>query len=135
MNLTAEATSAVAIEVTSGKKVVPDGVQSISTLANEIERGATVVERLAGDSAKIGTVIEVIQSIAEMIQTIADMSAQIATAGEEQSAVTEEINRNIMSIKSVVEKTAEGSGQMNHTAAQVSRMAMQLQTITANSKV
>jgi methyl-accepting chemotaxis protein len=222
-NHTAEATRTAAIEVTSGKKVVSDSVQSISTLANEIERGATVVERLAGDSAKIGTVIEVIQSIAEQtnllalnaaieaaragdqgrgfavvadevrtlaartqrstqeiqamieslqvgtkeavnvmqssqqragnsvaeaqsadgsldsiaekIQTIADMSAQIATASEQQSAVTEEINRNIMSIKSVVEKTAEGSGQMNHTAAQVSRMAMQLQTITANSKV
>jgi methyl-accepting chemotaxis protein len=222
-NHTAQSTQQAVSEVGVGKQVVSDSVRSINELATEIEKAATVIQRLADNSIKIGAVIDVINGIAEqtnllalnaaieaaragdqgrgfavvadevrtlaartqrstqeiremiesiqtgakeavtvmqssqltagksveetklangsldsiakLIQTITDMSAQIATAGEEQSAVTEEINRNIMSIKSVVEKTAEGSGQMNQTASEVNRMAMQLQEITANSTV
>lgn len=63
------------------------------------------------------------------------MSTQITTAGEEQSAVTEEINRNILVIKQVVEETAGGSAEMIRNAAEVNRMAQRLSELTAGSRV
>ncbi len=47
--------------------------------------------------------------IADAVERIAGMSAQIATASEQQSAVAEEINRNILNITHVVEETAAGA--------------------------
>ncbi|MCW8945169.1 MAG: methyl-accepting chemotaxis protein [Sedimenticola sp.] len=117
--------------------------QEIQEMIESLQAGTReAVKVMQSSQQRAGKSVEEAQSandsldaIASRIQTIADMSAQIATAGEEQSAVTEEINKNILIIKSVVEKTAEGSGQMNHTASEVSRMALQLETITANSQV
>ena len=222
-NRTALATRRATEEVDVGKRVVSDSVASINTLATEIEQGAAVVQRLADDSARIGTVLEVIQGIAEqtnllalnaaieaarageqgrgfavvadevrslaartqgstqqihgiiealqagtrdavnamqssrahadrsvsqaesadasfdsisaMIREITDMSSQIATAGEEQSAVTDDINRNIFSIKAVVEQTAKGSGMMSNDAGRVNQLAVGLNEITARSRV
>ena len=39
------------------------------------------------------------------------MTAQIASAAEEQGAVAEEINRNVVNISQVAEQTAAGSRQ------------------------
>ena len=220
---TAEVTQVASGEVESGKQVVAESTNSIGALAADVRQGAQVIEQLAEDSNRIGTVMGVIQGIAEQtnllalnaaieaaragdqgrgfavvagevrslagktqgstreihaiiesfqsgtrkavevmqssqarasrsvqqsesanhsfdsissrIGEIAQMSTQIATAGEEQSAVTEEINRNILLIKQVVEETARGSAEMNRNAAEVSRMAQQLSQLTAGSRV
>ena len=54
-----------------------------------------------------------IDEITNAIDTISTMSSQIATAAEEQSCVAEEINRNIVNISSVSERT---SASANETA-------------------
>lgn len=76
-----------------------------------------------------------LDTIASTINAIADMSFQIATAGEEQTAVTDEINRSILSIQQIAEDSAEDSATMADTAIQVSQLAEQLSDLTAQSKV
>lgn len=44
------------------------------------------------------------------------MNIQIATAAEEQSQVSEEINRNIVNIRDIVASTAEGTNQTSQAS-------------------
>ncbi|WP_371321893.1 hypothetical protein [Pseudomonas ficuserectae] len=61
--------------------------------------------------------------ISEAVANITDMTTQIATATEEQSAVAEEINRNIATIASLADQTSDEahrsavlSGELTDTA-------------------
>lgn len=49
------------------------------------------------------------------------MSSQIATAGEEQSAVAEDFNRNIVEITHVAEETSVDSAKSYEASKQMSR--------------
>jgi len=51
---------------------------------------------------------ELLNTIIGSINTITDMTTQIASAAEEQSAVAEEINRNITTISQVAQESAQG---------------------------
>lgn len=62
-----------------------------------------------------------LDSIAAAISSISDMTIQIANAVEEQSAVTEEMNRKIVTINNVANETAIGAEE---TAAESEKLAM-----------
>ena len=47
--------------------------------------------------------------ITEKVRCITDMNNQIASAAEEQSAVTEEINRNLINISQVADQSGQGA--------------------------
>ena len=71
--------------------------QSQSQAKDSVEQAA-----LANDS---------LASIAAMIAQINDMNMQIAAAAEEQSAVAEEINKNVISISQISTQTAQGANE------------------------
>ena len=64
--------------------------------------------------------------ILALIAHISDMNTQLASATEEQSLVTEEINRNICSITELTEVSVKAN-ESNHHAA------VSLQSISQNS--
>ena len=64
---------------------------------------------------------EALTQITHSVKNIATMSAQIATASEEQSAVADEINRNIISIDDVTKKSV---GLANETSESASSMVL-----------
>ncbi|MBK1719322.1 methyl-accepting chemotaxis protein [Thiocystis violacea] len=61
--------------------------------------------------------------ITDDVSRIMDMSTQIATAVEEQTHVAAEINRNILAIRHVAERTASASHANAETSSQVARHA------------
>ncbi|RJQ48484.1 MAG: methyl-accepting chemotaxis protein, partial [Gammaproteobacteria bacterium] len=67
--------------------------------------------------------------------TITDMNTQIASAAEEQSAVAEEINRNIVSISQVASQASNGSQQTAAASGQLAQLAAQLQSVVGRFKV
>lgn len=78
---------------------------------------------------EVGAARQSLASINEGMSSITDMSVQIATAAEEQSAVAEEINRNIVAIGQVAEDTA-GASRETHTASeQLSGLVKELQSM------
>jgi methyl-accepting chemotaxis protein len=211
---TAEAANDVDRQSKQGQQVVGDAMQSINQLANEVGHAVGTVHQVETDSARIGSVLEVIRGIAdqtnllalnaaieaarageqgrgfavvadevrklaqrtqdstreiqEMIEslqsavqntvkvmqasqaqasnsvdqaasahqaliaitrstdTITAMSTQIATAAEEQSAVAEEINRNIVNISQIAESTAEDAQKTTDANEQLAHIVEHL---------
>lgn len=69
-----------------------------------------------------------LHAITESVQTINDLNFQIASAAEEQSAVTEEMNRNVQKISSISEQSAQGAGQTRIASEELARLAEGLQS-------
>ena len=199
----ATATSDAARESDAARGVVGTAINSINRLVGEVHTASGVIEQLAHETGKIGSVVEVIRGIAEQtnllalnaaieaarageqgrgfavvadevrslagrtqqstkeinemlqrlqsgvkqavdvmqaseersqetvqeashiatsldsmvmaVSTINDMNIQIATAAEEQHAVSEEINKNLVAIQQIVSELTEAAGESNTT--------------------
>ncbi|HSJ48207.1 MAG TPA: methyl-accepting chemotaxis protein [Gammaproteobacteria bacterium] len=76
-----------------------------------------------------------LQTITYAVSAISDMNVQIASAAEEQSAVAEEINRNIVNIGTVADETATGSEHTATASAELARLGTDLQRAAGKFKV
>ncbi|MCG8428939.1 MAG: methyl-accepting chemotaxis protein [Chromatiales bacterium] len=73
--------------------------------------------------------------ITTAVDEINQMNTQIATAVEQQSAVTEEISRNLTNIKEIAEQTAVGATQTAAASKDLAHLAEHLKVITTQFKV
>src|SRR5690606_26215565 len=62
-------------------------------------------------------------SITQAVSVINDMNIQIASAAEQQSAVAEDINRNVNTIGEVANAVAEGAGESSSASAGLTKLA------------
>ncbi|ANJ66138.1 hypothetical protein A9404_00990 [Halothiobacillus diazotrophicus] len=76
-----------------------------------------------------------LKQINASIQLIDGMSMQIATATEQQSAVAEEMNRNITSISRQTEMTTENGQEIAHQGDTLAAMAENLQRLLAQFRI
>lgn len=97
-----------------------------------MERGRERTETTVRQAAGAG---ESLAAITRSVASISDMNTQIATAAEEQSAVAEEINRNIATINSVADETAAGAAQTASASEALAALATDLQAAVARFKV
>ncbi|MBO8086152.1 MAG: methyl-accepting chemotaxis protein [Marichromatium sp.] len=74
-------------------------------------------------------------TIAGAIAQINDMNTQIASAAEEQSAVAEEIDRNVANIAQSVDTTSQTSGQIAASSDELAKLAAELQEMVGQFKV
>ncbi|MES9943802.1 MAG: methyl-accepting chemotaxis protein [Candidatus Thiodiazotropha sp.] len=109
----------VADEVRTLAKRTQDSTKEIQEMIESLQSGVretvTVMETSQQQAAEsvqqAGRAHDSLEEITRVIDTISQMSAQIATAAEEQSAVAEDINRNIVEITHVAEATSEDSAK------------------------
>ena len=76
-----------------------------------------------------------LSAIASEVTLINDMNAQVATAAEEQSAVAEEINRNIISISESADTTSAEATQNSQISEELVRLATELNRLVARFKL
>ncbi|MCQ8129124.1 methyl-accepting chemotaxis protein [Methylomonas sp. WSC-6] len=95
--------------------------KAVSVMDNGRKRAASSVEQAASAGGSI-------TSISQRIDTINDMNNQIASAAEEQTAVAEEINRNISNISHVSEETSVGAKNTADACKELLELADQLRT-------
>jgi len=93
--------------------------QAVSVMDNGRKRAASSVEQAASAGGSI-------TSISQRIDTINDMNNQIASAAEEQTAVAEEINRNISNISHVSEETSAGAKNTAQACHELLELANEL---------
>ena len=97
-----------------------------------MEQGKTRASHSVEQADQAGTSLD---QITEMVTSITDMNTQIASAAEEQSAVTEEINRNIVTINEMAEHTASGADQAAASGEHMKKLASDLRGLVSQFRV
>ena len=80
-----------------------------SGVAEAVQVMETSQERSQHTVQETGKIAHSLDGVAAAVDTINDMNLQIATAAEEQNAVSEEINRNLVAIQHIVEQLAQAA--------------------------
>ncbi|MDX8125792.1 methyl-accepting chemotaxis protein [Methylomonas sp. LW13] len=102
--------------------------QAVSVMENGRKRAASSVEQAASAGDSINT-------ISERIFTINDMNNQIATAAEQQTAVAEEINRNVSNISYVSQETSSGAKHTADACHELLELANQLRQTVGHFRI
>jgi methyl-accepting chemotaxis protein len=111
-------------------------IQSLQVrAAAAAEAMATGRNKAEASVAKAGAAGESLAKITRAVANINDMNTQIASAAEEQSAVSEEINRNTVSIHDLAEASAAAGQQTTSDAAQLESLANDVQARMAQFRV
>ena len=83
-------------------------------------------------AAKAGVSLD---GIAQAVSSISEMNTHIASAAEEQSAVSEEINRSIVRISEIAVKTSTGARQTASSSETLAHLAVKLQNVVNQFKL
>nr|WP_225920139.1 methyl-accepting chemotaxis protein [Pseudomonas vanderleydeniana] len=137
-----------------GFAVVADEVRHLAKRTQDsISEIHGVIDRLQSGTRNVVAVIEVQHDLADAsmaqaqqavaaleqvnlsIETITEMNLQIASAAEEQSAVSEEVNRNVAAIRDVTGLLARQATESAQTSQALTSLANQQQTLVSHFKV
>ncbi|NVZ29867.1 methyl-accepting chemotaxis protein [Pseudomonas gingeri] len=111
----------VADEVRNLARRTQESVEETRQVIEELQTGTREVVTSMGNSHRqaqgsveqVSQAVTALRQIGDAVTVITDMNLQIASAAEEQSAVAEEINNNVATIRDVTESL---SGQANESA-------------------
>ncbi|WP_373694297.1 methyl-accepting chemotaxis protein [Pseudomonas entomophila] len=93
-------------------------------------------QRQAQDSAtQMEQTLPALRRIGEAVAVITDMNLQIASAAEEQSAVAEEVNRNVAGIRDVTESLSGQADESARISQALNRLANQQQALMEQFRV
>ncbi|MFL1525241.1 methyl-accepting chemotaxis protein [Pseudomonas sp. O230] len=105
----------------------------ISTLQNSTRDAVVVMqqssEQVDNSVEQARRAADALEAISRRVNQITQMSLQIASAVEEQSTVSEDINRNIISIRSACEVTVSEGQQSQANSSDVAGLAGDLQLL------
>lgn len=133
----------VADEVRSLASRTQESTQEIHRMITELQEGASEAVKVMDTSIKDteSTVAAAekaglsLSSIATAVERIRDMNQQIATAAEQQAAVAEEINKNVVNLVNLCEESSEATGHTQSASTNLSGLAEQLQRLVGQFKV
>ncbi|MND99892.1 Methyl-accepting chemotaxis protein CtpH [compost metagenome] len=102
-------------------------------MIQHLQEGTRDVVRVMEDSqektsqsvVQAANAAQALKSITDAVSVINNMNTQIASAAEEQSAVAEDINRNVSNIGQVANELATGAGESSAASAELTTLAEQ----------
>ncbi len=104
----------------------------VTEAVHVMQTGRSEAEQSVEQAIQAGTVLS---GIAQSVATINDMNTQNASAAEEQSAVMEEINRNIVNIRDVMKVTADAAAQTASASKSLKGQSERLKGLVVQFKV
>ncbi|WP_313128716.1 methyl-accepting chemotaxis protein [Stutzerimonas nitrititolerans] len=113
--------------------------QTIEQLQNGVRNAVKAMEgaqvRAHAGSECVAKAAQSLTVIAGEVGTINDMNTQIATAAEEQSAVAEEINRNITTISMIADTTSTDAQQTARISDELVQLAAELNRLVSQFRL
>jgi methyl-accepting chemotaxis protein len=133
----------VADEVRTLAGRTQESTQEIEEMISKLQSGADNAVKVMNsgkDKTQVGVdqaakAGDAMQKINAAVNRISEMNTQIAGAAEEQSTVTDEINRSIISIHEVAEQSAAGAQHTTQASHDMARLAEQLKEMVERFKV
>jgi methyl-accepting chemotaxis protein len=102
------------------------------TTATTMQEGQ---QRVLTTVQQAGSAGESLKSITQSVTTISEMNTVIATAAEEQSSVTDEINRNIVRISEIATQNSIGAKDTSLASEQLASLATELRNKVCQFKI
>ena len=133
----------VADEVRNLAQKTQKATEEIQTMIQQLQQGTRDVVRVMEDSQNrtdesvqhAAKAAEALETITQAVSVINDMNTQIASAAEEQSAVAEDINRNVINIGQVANEVAGGADESSAASADLTQLAEQQRRLVNQFKV
>jgi methyl-accepting chemotaxis protein len=90
-----------------------------------------------GDEAvgQVNQAEKALNEIADSIATINDMNTQIASSAEEQTNVTEDINRSLVRIVQIAEETASGTRETENASKRLAELASSVRQLVNQFRI
>ncbi len=105
---------------------------SVGNSVSAMESSTSLASATRERASATGTTIE---HITTAVESITHYNNQIATASEQQTAVAEEINQNITSIRDVTDQSAASSNQTASSSRELARLGSELQVLVSRFRV
>ncbi|WP_036817116.1 methyl-accepting chemotaxis protein [Photobacterium sanctipauli] len=110
-----------------------DSTQEIQSIIEELQSQSNnandsmqvSLEMLEQNQVLANQANEVLMGITESVVQISDMNTQVATAAEQQSQVTQDINRNVTNMSEIVNQNVAGISQSAMASNELSQLAEQ----------
>nr|WP_068829389.1 methyl-accepting chemotaxis protein [Pseudomonas sp. BMS12] len=123
----------VADEVRNLAQKTQQATEEIQSMIQQLQHGTREVVSVMEQSQartdesvqQAAAAAEALESITQAVSVINDMNTQIASAAEEQSAVAEDINRNVTNIGQVAAEVAGGADEASQASAELTKLAEQ----------
>ncbi len=101
----------------------------IQKLQESVNQAVALMQKDQGETQQRQLAEEVREALTQVLDAIArirDMNQQIASGAEEQSVVTEQLNRNVHIIREVAEENTRGSHETALASGELTRLAQRL---------
>ena len=133
----------VADEVRNLAKRTQDSVEEIRLVIERIQSGTRGVvatmhssqHQAQSNAGQIHQAVQALGKISDAVTVISDMNLQIASAAEQQSAVAEEVNRNVSAIRTVTETLTGQATESAAISSQLNALANQQMTLMDQFRV
>jgi methyl-accepting chemotaxis protein len=133
----------VADEVRNLAQKTQESTDSIQTMIASLQSGVSnVISHIDDGFEKVSNTVELsketessLEKILTSVTTVSDMSIQTATATEEQTAVTDDINRNLHSLNEQIIMTKDISSDTNEASSQIQLLAKNIEDGVGRFKV
>jgi len=133
----------VADEVRNLAQKTQKATEEIQAMIQQLQQGTRDVVRVMEDSQNrtdesvqhAAKAAEALETITKAVSVINDMNTQIASAAEEQSAVADDINRNVINIGQVANEVAGGADESSAASADLTKLAEQQRRLINQFKV